>query len=133
MAKLTLDNFAKEVEKILGEYSEDVKGNLDAATKQVLKQGVKLMRSESQATFGTTNKRDQKYAKTWTTQFETGRFSTQGYLYNTQAGLPHLLENGHVSRNGTGRTNGFVKGRTHIAPVEKEIVEAFEREVKNKL
>lgn len=133
MAKLTLDNFGKEMEKILEEYSDDVKGNLDAATKKVMTQGVKLLRSESKSKFGTTPTRDKKYAATWTSSFESGRLSAQGTIYNTQAGLPHLLENGHVTRNGTGRTLGSVKGREHIAPVEKEIETVFEREVKNRL
>jgi hypothetical protein len=133
MAKLTLENFEKEMEKVLSEYSEDVKSNLDEATKKVMKEGVKLLRSESKAKFGTSDKRDKKYATSWTTQFETGRMSTQGTIYNTEAGLPHLLENGHVSRNGTGRTLGSVKGREHIAPVDEKIATAFEREVKNKL
>lgn len=133
MAKLTLDNFGKEVEKLLEEYSEDVKSNLDDATKKIVKQGVKLLRSESKSKFGTSDKRNKKYAASWTTQFETGRMSTQGTIYNTESGLPHLLENGHVSRNGTGRTLGSVKGREHIAPVEEKMVTAFEREVKNKL
>lgn len=133
MAKLTLENFEKEMEKVLSEYSEDVKSNLDEATKKVMKEGVKLLRSESKAKFGTSDKRDKKYATSWTTQFETGRMSTQGTIYNTEAGLPHLLENGHVSRNGTGRTLGSVKGREHIAPVDEKIATAFEREVKSKL
>lgn len=133
MAKLTLENFEKEMEKLLAEYSEDVKSNLDEATKKVMKEGVKLLRSESKAKFGTSDKRDKKYATSWTTQFETGRMSTQGTIYNTEAGLPHLLENGHVSRNGTGRTLGSVKGREHIAPVDEKIATAFEREVKSKL
>lgn len=132
MAKLTLDNFEKEMEKLLEEYSDDVKGNLDEATKKVMKEGVKLLRSESKAKFGTSDKRRKKYASSWTSQFESGRMSTQGTIYNTEAGLPHLLENGHVSSNGTGRY-GKVEGREHIAPVDEKIALAFEREVKNKL
>lgn len=133
MAKLTIDNFGKEMEKILEEYSDDVQDNLDDITKKITKQGVRLLRAESASTFQTSGKRSRKYAKSWTSTNETGRLSTQGTIYNTEAGLPHLLENGHVSRNGTGRSFGFVKGRVHIASVEKEIVEVFEREVKSKL
>lgn len=132
MAKLTLENFEKEMEKLLAEYSDDVKSNLDEATKTIMKQGVKMLRSESKAKFGTSEKRKKKYAASWTTQFETGRMSTQGTIYNTEAGLPHLLENGHVSSNGTGRY-GQVEGREHIAPVDEKIAVAFEREVKKKL
>lgn len=133
MAKLTIDNFETEIEKLLSEYGDEVKDNLDDATKKITKEGVKLLRSESKANFGTSQKRSKKYASSWTTQFETGRMSTQGTIYNTESGLPHLLENGHVTRNGTGRTLGSVKGRKHIEPVEQKLITAFEREVKNKL
>ena len=76
MAKLLLDNFEKEMEKLLSEYSEDVKDNLDAVTKKVTQQGVKLLRSESAKAVGTSSKRSKKYAKSWTSSQETGRLST---------------------------------------------------------
>ena len=133
MAKITLENFGKEMEKILEEYSDDISHNLDEVTKKVTQQGVKLIRSESQSTFGTSKRRKKKYAKSWTSSHETGRLSSQGTIYNTESGLPHLLENGHVTRNGTGRTYGKVNGREHIARVEKEIEDVYIREVKNKL
>ena len=132
MAKLTLDNFSKEMEKILEEYSDDVKSNLDVATKKVTTQGVKLLRAESKAKFGTTPKRDKKYAATWTSSFESKRLSAQGTIYNTQAGLPHLLENGHALVAG-GRKIGEVAGREHIAKVENELIRLMEQEVKTKL
>jgi hypothetical protein len=50
-------------------------------------------------------------------------------IYNEHPGLPHLLEYGHVSRNGTGRTYGEVPGHEHIQPVEEEMVRDFERKV----
>ena len=137
--KLTLDNFGKEVEKLLEEYGEDVKDNLDDATKKIVNQGVRLLRAESKSKLGTSGKRKKKYASSWTTQFETGRMSTQGTIYNTEAGLPHLLDKGHVLKNGTGRVINKATGKDevpaypHIAKVEEEIVKAFEREVKNKL
>lgn len=134
MAKrVTISNLDKAIKDALEEYGGEVKENLDQITKSVAQQGVKALKSESASTFGTTKKRKKKYAKTWTSTTQTGRLSTQGTIYNTQAGLPHLLENGHVSRNGTGREFGFVKGREHISKVEKALESIFEREVKSKL
>lgn len=133
MAKVTLDNLGDAIRDVLNEYGDDVRANLAQITKSVTQQGVKALRSESAATFGTTNKRKKKYANTWTSTVTTGRTSTQGTIYNTQPGLPHLLENGHVSRNGTGRTFGTVPGREHITKVERELERLFESEVKSKL
>ena len=131
--KVTLDNLATAIEDVLAEYGNEITQNMKDITKDVTKQGVKALQSESASTFGTTPKRKKKYAKTWTSQFESGRLSSQGTIYNTQPGLPHLLENGHVSKNGTGRVFGFVPGRKHIEKVEKKLETIFEREVTAKL
>lgn len=126
--KVTIDNLDKEIKKIFDEYSGSVMSNLDQITRQTVKKGVQALKSESKSTFGTVKKRKKKYASTWTSKFETGRLSRQGIIYNTQAGLPHLLEHGHAKVGG-----GRVQGRAHIGPVEKEIVESYEREVKARL
>ena len=131
--KVTLEGLESAVKQILDDYDNDVKNNLASIVGDVTKKGVLALRSESATTFGTTKARKKKYAKTWTSTFQTGRVSMQGTIYNTQAGLPHLLENGHVLRNGTKRTFGFVQGREHIAKVEKELERLLEQEVKSKL
>ena len=131
--KVTLEGLESAVKQILNDYENEVNTNLDTITKEITKKGAQALRSESETTFGTVKKRKEKYAKTWTSTFETGRLSRQGIIYNRQAGLPHLLENGHVSRNGTGRTFGYVPGREHIAKVEKELERLYEQEVKSKL
>ena len=45
-------------------------------------------------------------------------------LYSKVPGLPHLLENGHAKRGG-----GRVPGKTHIAPVEQELIKQFEEQI----
>ena len=133
MAKVTADNLEATIKNILKEYGDDVASNLATITKSVTDQGVKALRSESAATFGTTPKRKKKYAKTWTSTFTKSRLYSNGTIYNAQSGLPHLLENGHVSRNGTGRVYGYVKGRPHIEKVEAQLEKIYEREVLSKL
>jgi hypothetical protein len=134
MAKtVTAANLEEVVRKTLDDYGNEVKHTLDEITKTVTKKGVQALKTESAETFGTTRKRDKKYAKTWTSSIETNVLSTQGVIYNTQSGLPHLLENGHVSRNGTGRTFGTVKGRPHISKVEAEIERVLLEEVNARL
>lgn len=133
--KVTLNNLESAIKDALSEYENDVRNNLATITKSVTQQGVKALRSESAATFGTSKKRKKKYARTWTSSMVTGRTSTQGTIYNTQPGLPHLLENGHVVRNGSGRTfdKSFVQGREHIAKVERELERLLEQEVTSRL
>ena len=133
MANIKLDDLDKAVKDILEDYAGDVKHNLDTITRDITKKGVSALKGESQQKFGTSGKHKQKYARTWTSKTEVGRMYTRGTIYNTQAGLPHLLENGHVSRNGSGRILGNVAGREHIAPVENELIRLFEREVYSKL
>lgn len=133
MARIAADNLEAAVNKALDKYGAEVKQTLETITKEVTKKGVQALKTESAEAFGTTRKRDKKYAQTWTSSYNTNKLSTQGVIYNTQSGLPHLLENGHVSRNGTGRTYGMVKGRPHIAKVEAEIERILMEEVENRL
>lgn len=120
--KLPVDRLATEVEKILSDYGNDVQQNLDEIVAQMSKQGAKTLRSQAKQTFKGTG----EYAKGWTSQTVTGRFSAQGTIYNKDLpGLPHLLEHGHANRNG-GRT----PGKAHISTVEDELVRQFEQKVK---
>ena len=131
--KVSLEGLEEAVKKTLESYNNEVEKNLEAITKEVTKKGVQAMQSESAEKFGTTKKRREKYAKTWTSKFESKKFYSTGIIYNKQSGLPHLLENGHVTRNGTGRTFGRVQGREHIGKVEAEIERLFMEEVLSKL
>ena len=118
------DAFAAEIEKVLSKYGNDVRESLSEVTTRLAKKGAKEVASKARSTFGGSG----EYASGWTSRIETSRVSAQGLIYNQKPGLPHLLENGHANRGG-GRT----PGRPHIAPVEQELIRAFEEEVKSKL
>ena len=123
--KVSADAFSSAISKVLAQYSDNVKENLGEITKALAKRGAKEVKAKSKTTFGGSG----KYANGWTSQFDTGRFSAQGTIYNGAVpGLPHLLENGHANRGG-GRT----PGRAHIKPVEEELIRQYENEVKSKL
>ena len=122
MAKLTpIDNLDAEIMDILEEYAEDLQKNVDAAAVRVGKAGVKALKTASRQNFGGSG----KYARGWKSTVEAKRTGTNVTLHNTVPGRPHLLENGYAKRGG-----GRVAGREHIAPVEKEIAETFEKAVK---
>lgn len=129
MAKVTIDNLANEIDKILSQYEGEIEENLDEIVTQIGKKGVQALKNTSQTTFDGTG----RYAKGWKSQVEKQRLYTTVTIYNSQVpGLPHLLEFGHVLIAG-GRTKGMVPGREHIAGVEEELVAEFEREVTSKL
>lgn len=129
MAKTPLDKFSAEIAGILEEYADDVQSNLEEITKEVGKKGAKAVQAQAKATVG-----GKQYASGWTSQVEVTRLGATATIYNkSQPGLAHLLEHGHVSRNGTGRTFGRVPGHEHIAPVEEELVDDFQKELEKRL
>lgn len=126
--KVTFENLQSEIDKILQEYADEVQTNLDVITRKIGQKGAQAVRNEAKSKFD-----GDKYAKGWGVTVEKSRLYTTVYIHNKkQAGLAHLLEHGHVKANGTGRY-GYWDGRTHIAPIEKQLIAQYEREVKAKL
>lgn len=129
MAKTSIDKLADVISDILDEYEGDIQGNIGEITTAIGKKGVQTLRGEARTRLNGTG----EYARGWTYQVDRQRLSTSVTIYNNHPGLPHLLENGHVTRNGTGRTYPSTPAHEHIAPVAEELVEKFEREVVSKL
>lgn len=128
--KTAIEQLAKDLGKILTEYEDEVKGNVTEIITQTAKKGAQALRGASkQATKTHTG----DYAKGWTSQVYKERLGTSAVIYNNHPGLPHLLEHGHVTRNGTGRTFPPTPGREHIAPIAEEITQTFVKEVQSKL
>lgn len=126
--KATAANFADQVQRILDEYGDDVRDNVEEITKAVSKKAVKELKGAS-GIFGGSG----KYARGWTVTNEKTRLGFTAVIHHkTQPGLPHLLEHGHVLVS-NGRRAGRVAGREHIAPVEEKTIELYEREVVSKL
>lgn len=122
--KTPLEKLDKAVSKLLEEYANDVTMTTKELAAKLAKKGAQTLRKASATAFGGTG----KYAKGWTVTTVDERLSFSSVIHNKIPGLPHLLEHGHAKRGG-----GRVQGREHIAPVEEEIVEEFERTVKNDL
>ena len=119
--KTPIDKLDAAIMDILEEYAEDLQRNVDEAAVRVGKAGANALKATSRQTFGGSS----KYARGWKSAVETGRAGKTVTLYHAIPSRPHLLENGHAKRGG-----GRVAGREHIAPVEKEITEKFEKAVK---
>ena len=124
MAKVTLDNFASEMQKILDEYGEDVNKHMGEVVDKAGQKAAQLLRNTSPV-----NANGQKpgaYAKGWKVE-KSGKTHRQlrhsSTVYNKYPGLPHLIENGHALRQG-GRSPKI----EHIAPVEEAVYNSLNLE-----
>ena len=123
--KSSIETLAADIRKILAEYGDDIAENMAEVTRELGKKGAKAVRAGARSSV-----KGKDYASGWTSQFEQGRLSSKATIYNrNEPHLAHLLEHGHVSRNGTGRTFGTVPGREHIAPVEKDLIAEYKRQI----
>lgn len=113
------DQLAAAISGILDEYANDVTVSMKDAVKKVTKEGTKALKRASAQEFGNGD-----YAKSWRFVYDADNIGASGVIYSSKPGLPHLLENGHLLRNGR-----FWQGKPHIKPVEDQIVEDFEEEV----
>ena len=117
----------KEVEQALKEYSVDVANAVNEVLPDVGKEAAKKLRKTAPR-----RKKGGDYAKGWTSKYEQHRLEGTVIIYGKSKTYPlaHLLEYGHLTRNGKRRT----KAITHIAPVEewavKEATEKVIRRIK---
>lgn len=105
------DELGKTIQSMFDEYENHVVKVVEDALPTVGKSAVKELKR-------TSPKRNGKYAKGWKSKIEKTRLGDRVVVYNkTSYQLTHLLEKGHVNRDG-GRTNGI----PHIKPAEDKAV-----------
>lgn len=123
-------NFSREVQKLLEEYAEESVEAVTEAVDETRKAAVKRLRAVSRDTFGAGD-----YSKGWTSAIEKDRLGASAVVYGKTptSSLAHLLEHGHVSRNGTGRTFGRVPAYPHIEEINEWAQEDVIRRVEEKL
>lgn len=123
MAKIKPDGLSKAVSSTLEQYAGRVTEEVKDSAKKAAKFAVSRLRATSPEKTGA-------YRKGWR---DKAAYEDSGYIrmavYNkTEYRLAHLLEKGHRIVRG-GVTIGMVAPRPHIAPVEREAAERFEKDV----
>ena len=116
---ISVDGLADAISETLQQYSDAVIGGIKKAKDITAKECKENLEADSPV--GATG----KYKKGWkVTVTADTPLEKHTVIHNKQAGLTHLLENGHATRNG-GRTRAF----PHIKPNEEKANEAFEKRV----
>lgn len=114
LVKTSIDNLANEITSVLTEYTTEVEVGLEKAKEDNAKLGAKTLKV-------TSPKKTGKYAKGWRAK----RIGKAWVVHNaTDYQLTHLLEKGHAKVGG-----GRVPGRTHIAPVEEQVIVGYEKQL----
>lgn len=104
------------VNGILDEYTVEVDEAVGKAVTKTANEAVKELKR------GKGGFNDRTYSKGWSKKVIKHRLYSEAVVYNkTHGHLTHLLEFGHVTRDG-GRTNAY----PHIAPVNDQVGEMFE-------
>lgn len=110
-----------DIKDILNEYSSDIQEGIQAEAQSIGKQAVADLR----ATKGTYKIRTGKYNAGWKVNTKKGRGEINCTVWNsTSWRLTHLLEKGHLNRDGS-RTKAYV----HIAPIEKKYVNEYQKNI----
>lgn len=111
----------------LGVYSDEIVEKVYEAVSEISKKSAQRLRATDHVD-GSNIWRD--YPKGWTSQVRNRDKLASGRVYNKDKGqLTHLLENGHVIKNGTRRVFGKTRAFVHIAPVEKDAVDELEKRI----
>lgn len=126
-------DFDKAIEKVLLEYGEEVNEALETSVSTVASEAAEKLKAKT--VFNPERHPTGKYAASWISeQIAKGRVYTKTVVHNLEHyRLTHLLEKGHVSRNGTGRTFGKVPAYPHIADVNEWVQTALPEDVKRRL
>ncbi len=116
-----------QVSMILKEYDEEVVKATNKAILSVSRKAVQQLKATSPRKTG-------EYASSWgTRKGETSLHGIEGrVIYNKKGQLTHLLERGHLIRNGRG-TYGRTRAFVHIKPVEEWVKDALPKEVEKRL
>lgn len=115
--KVGVLNLEKALKDVLAEYGNEVYTVAEYAVDQTAKECVDKLKAVKK--FNPGRNPSGLYSSSWmTTVIPSARLKVKRVVHNEQwYRLTHLLEKGHVSRNGTGRTFPPVKAYPHIAPV----------------
>lgn len=125
MAKrVTLENLADAVAEVIEEYGEGTIKATHEAVKKTAQAGANEINSAASGAVG-----GKKYVKSWKAKSDNDRIGAHAVIYSNIPGLPHLLEHGHATRNGTRATMEPTPAHPHIGDAVDKINESLEKNI----
>lgn len=117
---IPVNEIADEIVKALAEYSQEVAQVIKKSVDDVTNRELPKLKEKSPTL-------TKDYQKGWRKRdsFENARGKRKTIYNKTDYQLTHLLEYGHVSRNGE-----RVSAYEHIKPVEEEIKQMLEQKIR---
>lgn len=118
--KIQPADFSEEMKYLLEQYGDHVASVTVSIVEVVADNAREKLRSKSTGSF---SDRTGRYRRGWRAELRKGRIGVDATVYNkTDYRLTHLLEYGHIMRNGK-RSKPY----PHIAEVNEEAIRQFER------
>lgn len=129
--EIKIDAMQDTVKKLLKDFGTEAEDAVEEAASETAKNAKKELKANSPRGSGAGD----HYADGWSYGVEKSRVGvTQVRVYNgRKPGLTHLLENGHATKNGTGRSYPDTPAHPHIAEVNEKAQTDFVDLIEQKL
>lgn len=128
--KITSDKLADTLKEAMEDYAGTITEIVNKQAEDVAKWSAEELKKG-----GPYKERTGKYTKDWDSKVREKKVSkitgevTYSVYNKKHYQLTHLLEKGHVKRNGSGRVKAF----EHIAPVEKQAEERYTQKLSEEI
>ncbi len=128
--KITSDKLADTLREAMEQYAGTVTEIVNKQAEETAKWSAEELKKG-----GPYKERTGKYTKDWDSKIREKKVSkitgevTYSVYNKKHYQLTHLLEKGHVKRNGSGRVKAF----EHIAPVEKQAEEQYTQKLSEEI
>lgn len=117
---ITPDEFAEALAEATRTMTKEVVEEMENGLVSVANETVAELKQLSPVYQGSSKKlKKGDYRKKWRCIVEKERGVTKVTIYNQKGGLTHLLEHGHIVRNGTKRVVGNASPIPHISIAEE--------------
>ena len=117
---ITPDEFVEALVEATRTMTEEVVEEMENGLVDIANETVAELKTLSPVYKGSSKKlKKGDYRKKWRCILEKERGVTRVTIYNQKGGLTHLLEHGHVVRNGTKRIVGNAPAIPHISIAEE--------------
>lgn len=125
---ITPDEFVEALAEATRTMTKEVVEEMENGLVDIANNAVEELKRLSPVYKGSSKKlKKGDYRKKWRCILEKERGVTRVTIYNQKGGLTHLLEHGHVVRNGTKRIVGNAPAIPHISIAEEHAEEKIDK------